>query len=397
MKQLEDPRCLDRKALIDAIRAAHGRTLAAVTDLSDAQWMVPYDPGIQPVAWDLAHIGWAYEFWALRGPHGITADGIVSAARPGRHFPEDERYDSARVAHQERWVMPLYSRTDVIARLANAVDECCEHIAALDDDSDATLYFARLGLYHELMHHEALLWTRDLLAYPGLADYGMRSVEAAPPIEFPGGAVVLGRPPGTPGFAFDNEMPGRGVELEPFDIDAQPVTNGQFRAFVEAGGYDRADYWTGPAERFRRGLDRDHPTRWRRGGGSGFEQRWFDSWRELASDEPVIHVSCFEAEAYCRHIGRRLPTAAEWEAAADSVDWGRSVWEWTATPLAPYPGFRPGPYVTYSAPWFHWQREMRGGAFATDGLMHDRTYRNFFLPQRTDVFAGFRTAASRPA
>ena len=107
----------------------------------------------------------------------------------------------------------------------------------------------------------------------------------------------------------------------------------------------------------------------------------------------MIHVSAFEAEAFCRFAGRRLPTAAEWEVAADRLEWGRSVWEWTADPFAPYPGFRPAPYTTYSAPWFFHHREMRGGAFATHRWMHDKRYRNFFQAHRTDVFGGFRTAA----
>jgi EgtB-related family protein len=113
----------------------------------------------------------------------------------------------------------------------------------------------------------------------------------------------------------------------------------------------------------------------------------------LQPQQPVIHVNAYEAEAFCRFAGRRLPTAAEWEVGAPHMTWGNMVWEWTADPFAPYAGFRPGPYHTYSAPWFHHQREMRGGAFATHRLMHDARYRNFFLPQRTDVFAGFRTAA----
>ena len=108
---------------------------------------------------------------------------------------------------------------------------------------------------------------------------------------------------------------------------------------------------------------------------------------------PAISMSHKGAEAFCRWAGRRLPTAAEWEVAAPQVDWGHSVWEWTADPFAPYAGFRPAPYHTYSAPWFHHQREVRGGAFATHALVHDRRYRNFFLAHRTDVFTGFRTAA----
>lgn len=110
----------------------------------------------------------------------------------------------------------------------------------------------------------------------------------------------------------------------------------------------------------------------------------------------MIHVSAWEAEAYARWAGRRLPTAAEWEHAAatqPAFAWGRSVWEWTASTFTPYPGFAPGPYRDYSAPWFGDHRELRGGAFATHPRLHDLRYRNFFQPGRNDVFTGFRTAA----
>ena len=107
----------------------------------------------------------------------------------------------------------------------------------------------------------------------------------------------------------------------------------------------------------------------------------------------MIHVNAFEAEAYCQWVKRRLPSAAEWECAAPHIGWGRSVWEWTADAFQPYPGFTPGPYREYSAPWFGDHRELRGGAFATHARMHDPRYRNFFQPQRSDVFAGFRSVA----
>ena len=256
---------------------------------------------------------------------------------------------------------------------------------------DGDLYFARLALYHELMHHEGLLWTRNLLAYPEPEGYPMRRVTAAPPHRQPSGSYELGRRPGTPGFSFDNEEPGRSVELEAFSIDANPVTNGEFLHFVEADGYRREELWPGIAGEYLRSIERHHPTQWRRNDDGSYEHRRFDTWHPLPLDEPAVHISAYEAEAYCHFAGRRLPSAAEWEVAAEDISWGHSVWEWTADPLAPYPGFRPGPYTTYSAPWFHWQREMRGGAFATDALVHHRAYRNFFLPQRTDVFAGFRT------
>ncbi|HWJ55683.1 MAG TPA: SUMF1/EgtB/PvdO family nonheme iron enzyme, partial [Vicinamibacterales bacterium] len=138
-----------------------------------------------------------------------------------------------------------------------------------------------------------------------------------------------------------------------------------------------------------------HPSRWRRDAAGAWQMRWFDRWLPLDGAAPVIHVSAWEAEAYCRWAGRRLPRAAEWEHGAGDprFTWGRSVWEWTADAFLPYPGFVAGPYADYSRPWFGDHRELRGGAFASAERLHDPRYRNFFVADRNDVFAGFRTAA----
>jgi gamma-glutamyl hercynylcysteine S-oxide synthase len=392
-----NPRDQTTDQLLASFAEARRQTLAAALDLDDAQWLVPYDPGIQPVAWDLAHIGWFHEFWLLRGPHTLGPDGHGRATQPPRFFGPDEHYDSARVSHPERWRMPLFGRGDLLDRLAAQADACAAAVRAGDDDPSVR-YFAHLSVLHELMHVEALWWTRALLGLPaGRVPRPQRSAapgDAAEQVAVPTGEHRLGFAPDGDEreFAFDNERPGRTVRLAAFTIDRDPVTNARFAAFVDAGGYARPEFWPGDATRFRERLGRDLPARWRRAADGSLEQRWFERWLPLVPDEPVLHVSAFEAEAFCRYAGRRLPTAAEWEAAQSRITWGRSAWEWTSSPFAPYPGFRPGPYTTYSAPWFHHQRELRGGAFATHALVHDHRYRNFFAPRRTDVFVGFRTA-----
>lgn len=387
-------RRLRGEALAQALRDARDATFAATLDLDDEQWRVPYHPGIQPTAWDLGHIAWFAEFWIQRGPHRIGVDHQVHADRPPRFLGPDAEYDSARLSHRARWEIRLHDRPELLARMADQLAACCESVRRLGDAAgDDDVYHARFALFHELMHVEALAWTRATLALPPPSGLAMAQTGPAHDVAIPGGRHRIGAPAGS-GFAFDNELGGRTVELAGYAIDSTPVTNARFREFVHAGGYRDDALWPGPAAAWRLAHGREHPERWRPAARGDFEQRWFDRWLPLADDEPVVHVSAYEAEAFCRWAGRRLPGAAEWEVAAPRITWGRTVWEWTADAFAPYPGFRPGPYHTYSAPWFHAQREMRGGAFAASPVMHCRNYRNFFLPQRTDVFAGFRTVAS---
>jgi len=390
---MTDARSLAGAALAAALRDARATTRARVDDLTDAQWQVPRQPGVNPLAWELAHVAWFAEFWILRGPHRVGADGLVHAERPPRIAGPDDLHDSARLPHAARWSAPLPSRQEVL-RMLDAQLEAC--IAAIPDRADdAALYFHRLALFHEDMHGEAFAWLRAALGYAAPAEASLPRIAARAPLRFDGGAVCLGSSAGHGGFAFDNEMPAHEVVLAPYEIDAAPVTAGEYRRFVDAGGYDEARFWPGAAGDWRARHAQPHPARWRRG-RDGWETRWFDRWQPLDPERPVIHVSAFEAEAWARWAGRRLPSAAEWELAATNRDftWGASVWEWTADVFQPYPGFVPGPYTDYSAPWFGDHRELRGGAFATPARLHDPRFRNFFLPARTDVFAGFRTARS---
>jgi ergothioneine biosynthesis protein EgtB len=390
---MNGPRHVGREALVSALREARSATLAATLSLPEELWRMPYHPGLQPTAWDLAHIGWFAEFWLLRGPHRLGTDGNLAAERPGKFFGDDARFDSARIGHRARWQMPLPNRNELIDGLAQQAEACEQHVARLPED-DASLYFPRLVLFHEWMHIEALVWTRGILEAPPPPIRALPILSPTAQVVVPATECRLGSAVTESGFAFDNERPGRSVVLRPFAIDSMPTRNREFVEFVEAGGYTDRRWWQGPSGRWLHHAKARHPTRWRAADGC-FEQRRFDRWEPLVDDEPVIHINAYEAEAFARWRGRRLPTAAEWEAAADRFEWGGSVWEWTSDAFAPYPGFRPGPYTTYSAPWFHHQREVRGGSFATTPLLHDRRYRNFFAPHRTDVFCGMRTATDR--
>jgi EgtB-related family protein len=141
-------------------------------------------------------------------------------------------------------------------------------------------------------------------------------------------------------------------------------------------------------------MDAKHPLRWRRV-ADHWQHRWFGEWKPLPLDAPVCHVNAHEAQAYCRWANRRLPGEAEWERAATLglIEWGGAVWEWTADAFAPYPGFSADRYRDYSRPWFHTHRSVRGGSLVTQPRMHLPRYRNFYVPERADIFVGFRTCA----
>ena len=184
------------------------------------------------------------------------------------------------------------------------------------------------------------------------------------------------------------------VEVGPATIDSRPVTWARFLPFVEAGGYAQAQWWTQEGSAWLQRELRRLP-RYLRQGPGGWEALRHGTWRSLDLDLPAMHLNAYEAQAWCHWAGRRLPTEAEWEAAAVSLpgfSWGE-VWEWTASAFEPYPGFTPHPYRDYSAPWFTTRRVLRGSCFATDAAMRHPRYRNFFEPHRNDVFAGFRTCA----
>jgi gamma-glutamyl hercynylcysteine S-oxide synthase len=385
-------RLLSGNGLAEALRNSRARTWALVDDLTPAQWQPPYQVGVNPVAWELAHLAWFAEFWILRGPHNRSAQGHALAHKAPLFSGPDALFDSARLSHAARWTERMPARPELESMLREQLEACTSAIDGLDDPS---LYFHRLALFHEDMHGEALCWMRSALGYPAPVGAKMPLLPISSRLAFAACEIRMGYAQDAPGFAFDNEQAGKTVSLSGFEIDSCPVSACEYAKFVEAGGYNRAEYWPGEAGIWRTRANLPHPSHWRRNAGE-WQTRWFDQWLPISTHDPAMHLNAYEAQAFCLWAGRRLPSAAEWEHAAQSCEefeWGHSVWEWTSDPFEPYPGFAPGPYQEYSQPWFGNHRELRGGAFATHTRMHNPRYRNFFLPQRSDIFSGFRTVA----
>lgn len=384
--------------LAAALRSSRDDTLATIAQVERALdgLTVPERETLNPPLWELGHIGWFQEYWIARNPLrfvGLGADPSVPR-QPGVRANADALYDSSHVPHDTRWSLPLPDAAATRTDLAEQLERTLRCLQATDH-SDASLYFFRLALFHEDMHHEAALYMAQSLGVP-IADGRWQA-----PV-LPGECVQLGFERGPwalgesgAGFAFDNERAGHTVALPDTRIDSQVARWSDFLPFVETGGYQQAHWWSDAGAAWL-ATERPQAPRYLRRAGTGWQQWRNGTWQELDQRQPACYLTVHEAEAWCGWAGRRLPTEAEWERAAierpEDFLWGQ-VWEWTASPFLPYPGFEPHPYRDYSAPWFETRRVLRGGSFMTQPRMRHPRYRNFFQPHRNDVPAGFRSCA----
>lgn len=421
----------ERERLARELTVARDRTLALV-DFDDAELRRQYHPLMSPLVWDLAHIGQQEELWLLR-------DG--DADRPSMLGPQVESlYDAFIHSRARRVDLPLMSPREARAFCRTVRDKAFDALDAVPEED--TFAFG-LVLSHEHQHDETMLQALNLRvgepllqARASLPDG--RCGVAGTSVLVPGGPFVLGVDAGTEPYSLDNERPAHVVDVPAFRIGRVPVTNGEWQAFVEDGGYHEPRWWSPRGWEYRQQAGVVAPRCWNGGDLKGTRTR-FGRTEDIRDDEPVQHVTFFEAEAYAAWTGGRLPTEIEWEKACAwdpdaqrrrRFPWGDAsptselanlggqalrpapvgaypggasaygaeqmlgdVWEWTSSPLLPWPGFTPMIYERYSQPFFGGDyRVLRGGSWAVAREILRPSFRNWDHPIRRQIFSGVRLA-----
>lgn len=427
---------ITRESLQKDIDRTDRQMMTLLESLSDEQLRVPYQPGINPPVWEIGHAAFFYEFFLLRRLYGV--DPLM----PGF----DAVWDSFEIPHRERWspgVVP--DKTTTLAYYRRVIDETRHRLSAGDGLSDEELYLGQYVVAHQCMHLESLIWCRQTLGYPappwskrGEGSPNGSTVIPLSDVEIPGGSYFIGMPRTKEGekslhFSFDNERPGFEMEIAPFRLSPTLVSQGEFLAFLEDDGYTRPDFWSVGGKYWLRNAARSCPVYWDKRDGEWTVRR-FDRIETLSPAAPAIHLSFWEAEAYAKWAGRRLPTEFEWEAAARTSDarkfpWGDrsenppadldgdylatlpvnsfaegatphgclqmigTAWEWTTNQYLPFDGFSVDMYAYMSTLQFGTHKTTRGGGCATSSTLIRNTYRQAYHPDRSDVFTGFRTCA----
>ena len=423
-----------KQFISDLLTEARDRTLLLISGLSDEDLHRQHDPLMSPIIWDVGHIAHFEELWLTRNLSGA----IEFSEMPGMYNP----FEHPRA---ERASLPLPTLDQMLARLAEIRSRVLAHLDDLEWEENNPLlregFVYHMVLQHEYQHNETILQTLQLkkgepYAAPRAVFYREIAAPSSDMVHFRGGDVTVGTT--DTHVAYDNERPQHRVTVKPFVIDRYPVTNGRYLEFMEDGGYTRPELWSESGRQWLSESGAVAPKYWRRD-GSGWTERVMDLTRPIDLARPVCHVCYFEAEAFARWDGKRLPTEIEWEVAASwdpvsntprSFPWGDTIdgarqanvdqlsfdtapvgsfpdnvspmgcqgmigdaWEWTSSDFAGYPGFRSFPYKEYSEEFFgSAYKVLRGGSWATRPGAIRNTFRNWDYPIRRQIFSGIRCA-----
>jgi iron(II)-dependent oxidoreductase len=428
-----------KEHIADQLERARERTTSLTDAVDDTDLTRQHSPIMSPLVWDLAHIGNQEELWLLRdvgGREPVMGDQI------------DQLYDAFKHPRRTRPALPLLSPAqsrsyvhDVRSKVLDVLDSTPLEGRRLLEQGFAFGMITQ----HEQQHDETMLATHQLrqgpatLAAPAPPAATLDPAALPASVQVPGGPFTMGT--STEPWALDNERPAHVVDVPTFWIDTFPTTNAQYLEFVHDGGYHDERLWTSDGWSHRQEAGLTAPLFWQRDGDTWLRRR-FGVVEPVPPHEPVQHVCWFEADAYARWAGKRLPSEPEWEKAArhDPVTgrsrrfpWGDDdpttdhanlgqrhlqpapvgsspagasaygvhqligdVWEWTASDFSGYPGFVAWPYREYSEVFFGLGlKVLRGGAWSVDAVACRGTFRNWDLPIRRQIFAGFRCASSR--
>ena len=436
MTSTATPRRSDHQAIARALNEARDRTLQLLAPLSSEELRIQHDPLMSPLLWDLGHIAHFEELWLTRNLEGP----IEFVEMPGLFNPFEHPRNT-------RGSLPLPDLERCRVIMEEIRQRVLERLEAADFDSSNPLlrdgYVYRMVLQHEYQHNETMLQTLQLkqgrpyspVARSAAPTSGSASLRRKM-VRLAGGIVEIGTDDRS--AAYDNERPSHTVTLPSFWIDVYPVSNGEFADFMAEGGYSRREFWSDAGWKWLQESGAQSPKYWTRD-GNGWTTRSMDRVGPVDPSHPVSHVCYYEAEAYARSRGKRLPTETEWETAAswdpqtqrrrmypwgdlpvssrlanvDQLTFGTAplgsypanvspvgcygmigdVWEWTSSDFAPYPGFESFPYTEYSQAFFGTEyKVLRGGSWATRPGAIRNSFRNWDYPVRRQIFSGFRCA-----
>ncbi len=362
-----------RAAIADLLAGARERTLELIEPLDDEQLNRVYSPILSPLAWDLGHIANFEELWLVQ----------TIGNREPMHGDLGRFYDAIENPRRTRGELPILRDAELRAYMADVRERTLEVLDTVDVSADAEDPLLREGFVYELLlahehqHNETMLQLLQMVdGYEPLRPEYRTAPEpvgeGGETVTVAAGEYAIGAP--AHGFAYDNERPRHRVELAAFEIDRNPVANAAYIAFMEETGAEPPTYWEGDGE-----------------GG------WVNTARgrrdPVDRRRPVVHVSWHQADAFARWAGKRLPSEQEWEAARPHLDGLGRAWEWTGSDFLAYPGFEAFPYREYSEVFFgDTYKVLRGSSWATHPRVARPSFRNWDLPQRSQIFAGLRCA-----
>jgi gamma-glutamyl hercynylcysteine S-oxide synthase len=380
-----------RQSIAELLAEARARTIALIHPVGDELLNRVYSELLSPLAWDLGHIANFEELWLVQ---------TVGGRKP-LHGELGQYYDAIENPRRERGELPILHDAELRAYMSEVRERTLAVLDEVDIGPDAEDPLLREGFVyemlvaHELQHQETMMQLIQMLDAPyrpaeaNPDAFGPAPVErAAGTVRVEAGTYEIGAP--DRGFAYDNERPRHHTDVRGFMIGRSPITNATYLHFVEGGGYERREWWSDEGWAWKEEEDITHHPAVAAG----------------HAEAPACHVSWFEADAFARAQGARLPTEAEWEKASTWTQGTASagepegmligagrVWEWTRSHFNGYPGFRAHPYREYSEVFFaRGYRVLRGASWATDARVASVHFRNWDLPQRRQIFAGVRLA-----